>query len=625
MKIKLIVILFICMMITVITSGRITAQSKDSVRIFWLQPIEVTSQKVAIGEMNLSGEKDRLENLLSSGSFFLIRRGEFFAQDIYADGMKRGDINIIVDGERYHNACPNRMDTPLSRVNPIELESVDLIKTAGSLNSGLGGVVEFKRSTPGVPFRFKTDLNGSLGNSRNTDLSLLAEGKDQLISLRYATGEPYKDGSDRSFKDLYGYENNYNYTLAEFSFRGKQEDWNYGASFSYTNNVSFPYLLMDERLDHVYNAFIEFNKNKLYFNYTHHFMDNDLRVSPMYMQTDAKNFTIGVTGDSYEVYYRKWNADNFMRTNMGTMQVNNHMIPDINYLSGSYHRIFTFDKINISTKLGAVYQFIDDKQRLSFYQALYQDADTKRFFVPFGLSVSYNNTLTDKIGYGVLAEAAGEPPQSENLFIGVQRMMNNPVWVGNPALNEPLRGTVRASLNYDKLNLEGFVSMIWNYVNLTEALANNKKYQTYKNIDANIFGFNLTGNWQLFDFVASYTYAQNKTDDNPLAEIPPFKLITNVRTPVLQSTQLYLRGTYSAEQNRIDPLLNEKSTPSWYKVDAGAVYGFNKFLLSLEIENLTNQTYYQHLSYLRDPFSSGQQIFEPGRTIRLGIKYNTLF
>ncbi len=46
-------------------------------------------------------------------------------------------------------------------------------------------------------------------------------------------------------------------------------------------------------------------------------------------------------------------------------------------------------------------------------------------------------------------------------------------------------------------------------------------------------------------------------------------------------------------------------------------YRLKEARLALEVNNLTNELYYQHLSYLRNPYSSGMRVYEPGRTIRL--------
>jgi iron complex outermembrane receptor protein len=69
----------------------------------------------------------------------------------------------------------------------------------------------------------------------------------------------------------------------------------------------------------------------------------------------------------------------------------------------------------------------------------------------------------------------------------------------------------------------------------------------------------------------------------------------------------------------VDPNLNEEPTPSWQRVDVGFRYAGRHGQLVLEVENATNELYTQHLSYLRNPFASGQRVWEPGRTVRVGV------
>jgi hypothetical protein len=289
----------IILIVLVLLSRNIFSQTEDSVKNYWLNQVEIRAKRINLGEYSTEISKDRLNNILDNNGFSLIRKGVYFAQDIYADGFKRGDINVVIDGERYHSACPNRMDSPLIRVNPLELSSVELVKNGCNIQSGLAGVVEFKRSIPSAETNVKANLSGSAGAMEGIDLAISGDTKNHRVSFRYAEGNPYKDADGNTFKDLYGYRENFKYKLAEVMMRGNLENISYGMSFTYTDNVSFPYLRMDERLNRVYSAFARYKKHKIYFNYTRHIMDNALRKSPMFMETDAKNLTIGAIGDFY--------------------------------------------------------------------------------------------------------------------------------------------------------------------------------------------------------------------------------------------------------------------------------------------------------------------------------------
>ncbi|MEN8194222.1 MAG: hypothetical protein ABFS12_15485, partial [Bacteroidota bacterium] len=613
----------LCIFFLTGSSSLLLGQMEDSIKVYELPSIEITAKKISFGEKNLDPSKERLGGIFESNGFSLIRKGVFFAQDIYADGLKRADINVVVDGERYHTACPNRMDSPLTRVNPIELESVDLIKSSGDLLSGLGGVVEFHRAIPSENPKFQTGISGNAAAQNSVDAAFKFEGYSHMATLRYSTGSPYTDADGRSFKDhQYGYKDNYNYTLAEGSFQGVQKDFRYGGSFTYTEDVMFPYLLMDERLNEVYSAFFSYKNNKIYFNYTDHLMDNEMREGQMTMTTAAKNLTAGVVGDFYEVFYRNWDSDNeFTQRASGNTVLENHLIPNTKKISANIHDKFTFARFGISGKVGIVNQSMNDPDRESFFSSIHSDPSYNRWFPSFGLSLSYTNAIKNKIGYGFMLETASDAPALEELYISVQKPMTKPNWSGNPNLNQAVKGGVRAMLTYKNISLDVYYSQIWNYVNLTK-IPGEKPVQTYKNVDAQLLGTNFSFTSEYADLILSYTYGKNLTNDSPLSEIRPFESTLKLRSPEFWGMGLFANITYEAEQTRVDYMLSESTTPAWYRADIGIKYELDNLRINLEVENVTNQLYYKHLSFLRNPFASGAHVFEPGRNIYLSFTYS---
>ncbi len=612
---------FIYLFLLVVLVHSLFAQKEDSVKIYYLAPIEVKAKNNTLSQTFTPTEKDNLTNLLNTNGFHLIRKGTFFAHDIYGDGFKRSDIEVVVDGERYHSACPNRMDSPLTRVNPLEISEIEMVKNSAVLQSGLGGKINFIRKEPEEPVRIKTSLSAVAGHSQNTDAAVSIEGYKQRLSLRYAAGTPYEDADSRSFKDLYGYKDNYDYKLAEITYNGKQNDFNYGLGFSYTENVSFPYLQMDEKFNRVFNGHVGYKNNKLYFNYTSHLMDNTLRVNPMLMATDAKNLTIGITGEFYEVYYRNWKADNLIETPM--MTINNKLIPNASQISASVSHKMKLSFLNISAKAGLAYTKLGEND-LSLYKEVDSDAKDNSFFPLLGLSLGFTESLTSELNAGVSLDASTETPSLESQFISVKKPMGNPAWVGNTNLDVPVKSSLKGYLFFDPIFLEVYATNIWNYVELAKVNVNRTKYQTYQNVDAYILGFNMELNYRFINFSANYSFAKNKTNGEPLSEIAPLTVKTLLTSPTVYGFNFYLRHTYNDAQTRVDPFLNESATPQWNKVDIGASYEWNYLTLSVEVENLTNEKYYQHLSYLRNPFSSGVNVLESGRVFRFNVKLNNL-
>jgi iron complex outermembrane receptor protein len=466
----------------------------------------------------------------------------------------------------------------------------------------------------------KTGLSGTAGAQSSVDLSGMIDKSSNRFTFRYSTGTPYEDGESNTFKDLYGYIDNYNYTLAEAAFRGSVSSLDYGLSFSYTDDVSFPYLMMDERVNRVYSGFAEYKNNKLYFNYTDHLMDNALRVSNMLMESAAKNMTIGVKGDFYDLYFRTWDINNFFDNNM--MHIDNQMIPGVNTYAAAVNHMISSDKFNFYGRIGLNYTAVTETERMDFYEELYPDAESSRLFPTFGLSAAFNDMMSESWGYGLLAEAVSEAPENEALYIAVTKPMAKPNWSGNPTLSQPLKATLRGSVGTTNINTEIFGSYIWNYIYLTKQPGDMKQFQTYTNINALLAGVNVQGDWKYFDIDATYTWAENKTNSTPLAEIPPLRIMSTLKMPDYHGFSAFLRYTFNSEQTRIDESLNESETPSWNKFDLGVAYSLGRFTLNLELENIANQNYYQHLSYFRNPFSSGAKVYEPGRTVRLRILFN---
>ena len=71
----------------VVVSGSAFAQVQDSVRMYWMKPVEVTGVRLGLGDVSLPSETDNLRHILDQNGFVLIRKGVFFAQDIFADGF----------------------------------------------------------------------------------------------------------------------------------------------------------------------------------------------------------------------------------------------------------------------------------------------------------------------------------------------------------------------------------------------------------------------------------------------------------------------------------------------------------------------------------------------------------
>ncbi len=606
----------LCIILTVFVSGKLFSQT-DTMKMFWLNPIMIeTSFR---GGVNHKIEKDSYVDFLSRNGFELISKGSFFAKDVYADGFKRGDINVVIEGERYHNACPNRMDPPLTRVNPISMSHISLYKTNSTLQSGFAGSVEFKRNMPLKEFKTILGLTGSQGHSESIDGFANINLDYNIAAFRYSFGKPYRDGENRDYKTLYSYKDNYSYTFAEININGVTKNTEYGGSYSYSKNILFPYLQMDEIYNNVASANFKYKTYKLYFNYTDHLMTNELRMATSVMETKAKNLTIGVFNNNLEFYFRNWISDNTIV--MGQTTIVNKAIPNLRQFSLTGKKDFSFKNINLNAKIGGLINTIGS-ENMDYYKLNYENASETRLLYRLSLSGSYSLNVFHNFFFNSLLEFSTEPPEPENLYIAIRRPGVNPWWSGNPELQNPSRITARFNLSNEIFNLELYGNYVFNYVNIVKKITPTRNYLTYDNINAYIFGANVSLNYKYFSSELSYTYGQNTSSDIPLSEIAPLRIASTIYSPEFKGLNLFVTHVYNNAQTRIDKTVSEFNSETFNVFNLGLNYKLYKLSVSLEVNNLFNTTYFNSLSYARNPYSSGAKVYEPGRNFTLGALFS---
>lgn len=594
--------------------------NSDTLKIYRYKDLEVSSEKdqkllMPFGRANYT-------NVTNNFGFSLIRKGTLFAQDVYSDGFKRGDIEVVIDGERYHAACPNRMDSPLSRVNPSELESVAFSKSATELNSGIGGRMSFQREKPVYNNFARVSMSGISAGNQAGDISVDGNYRNNKISLRFVDGAPYVDGNGRSFKDLYPYQETPNYQLIEGAYYGISKNLEWRASFVQNSNIHFPYLMMDEIENFTASAFMNYKGNKLYFNYTDHLMNNDLRISMMGMETDAQSLTIGLNGKYYDAYFRNWKADNTISGIMNgmPMQINNALMANFKEVAFSGKYDYSLEYIDIAGRATLVFNTIDDVNNV-FFERAFDDVSNNRFFINFALNAGKDIYIANNTILGLYSEVASDRPMPEQMYFKVDRPRQNPDRIGNPTLNQPVKAGFRSSLEYKFIKLEGFANYVNNFVDLNVLTNDNGKFETYYNTNALLAGLNLMLTSKYLDFEANYNWGENSETSEPLAEIRPFSTRARLKYTPVYDLLFSLTHIFEYTQTRVAKSIGEFTSPSWNRFDLGVAYRLKDLKLFVNIENILNHNYYRHLSFARNAFSSGMRVYEPGTLFRLSIEY----
>jgi len=592
-----------------------------------LDTMTVSGSKHVIGEHSrIVDDNQGLQKVLSGSAYTIIRKGDDSCSDLYCNGFKRADITFTVDGERFSPACPNRMDTRIGHVDMTDITNIVLSSNSDGLQAGLGGLASFKRKLPEQAQRVYGSLSGSFGNMSNFDGRLSAEKNRLRLSGRYRQSDPWTDADGNDFQEKYGYTGLYNSTIAEARVHKAWDTGDVVIGFEAAEELLYPYLKMDERTNDHFESSFSHNGHRFYFNRNDHLMDNNLRTSSMMMSemiTDASSTMYGAVGSFYEVYVHNWDANNSITPVANPMMAtNNHMIPDVTRVSASIRHDFdNWKEIDFSVRGGFAQTAIGDETGLAAYQLLHEGAEKDILSFPFAATATRVYDAGEYSLLGFTAELSSEPAGTEQQYISVNKPGMTPDWYGNPTLDDPVRATFRTAMQQERFKFEIFATRVWDYPTQIKVQNEGAMYQTYTGVDALIAGANINASWDYFDVNVNWNWAEKTETGSPLAEIQPLQFSLKGHTPEFNGLKGWAHFMHSAEQNRFDATQNETATPSWTKLDLGLSEQFEKFAAFLEIDNVLDKQYTQHLSYWRGPFSSYQRVYEPGRTFRLGLSF----
>lgn len=599
-----------------------TSYVREGMTVYEMLPISVTAERSVLGRTEVDLSRETVERALERAGLDRVRRGGLLTGDVYFDGFKRGDVEIVVDGERFPNSCPNRMDPAVSRVNPLEIQSLTVDRSTAGLHAGIGGTVSFHRIEPGTRPRVTAFSGFSGGAGPLAEVGLAAEAHAVRLTTRYLHGKPYVDGDGRSFSNLYGYALEHRFALLETSLQVSRGALSLGGSVSRSDDVPFPYLQMDERSNRLWSAFAAYRGLRLYGNHTEHRMDNGLRsdARSMVMESNVDNTTVGLTSEHVEAYYRRWDGWNSMAMTMGMAPaVLQHLLPEIGTLSGTVRYDYDWHGFVLGGRLGVQVVGLGDEDRLSVFEPVVDSPAAHRWFAPFALVGRYSGMLTEDLAAGVEAEFGSRPPVAEELYVALKRPMNKPHWIGNPTLRSAKRLSARGAVSGASWSAEVFGAVVEDYPIPVSRVTESGKVMTYDGVRALLAGVRLTYEEGPVALSGDYNVGQNVTAGTPLAEIAPIRGSLRVLSPRRRGFTAFAALAGAAAQHRIDPALGEESSPAWYRLDAGMDFRTRYLLVQAEISNLLDRTYAEHLSYMRNPFAAGVRVYEPGRIVRVSL------
>jgi iron complex outermembrane receptor protein len=633
-----------------------------------------------IREVRESSARDAGEALGKLDGLWKIRKGGI-ASDTVLRGYQQDNLNVLIDGQRIYGACPNNMDPPAFHVDFSEVRHVEVTKGPFDLrNQGsLGGAINIVSKNPEPGLRFTPSLaTGSFGYwNPSVTASLSGERHHGLAGYAFRRSDPYRDGDGKPFTSYANYrpqaDSRHAFDIRTAWFKFGAATWNkQRIDLSFTRQdggeALYPYLLMDAVYDDADRWGIGYSwqhpagglreiRLRGYFTRVKHWMTDEQRLSsagaarPYGMATFADTRALGgqVEADwgyftgGFEAYRRGWDAVNTMR--MAGAYVDQHSIPGVNTVAlGAYgiHRMTLFDKLRLTAgaRLDRAESRAESQSVTSLYWAYQGTTDLAATDIHPSASLWIAYPLRDGLDVFAGAGHTVRFPDPQERYFSLKRMGSD--WVGNPALR-PVRNTeadlglayrgrwftLRPTVFYSRL--EDFIT-IHNRprINMTPGVMN-VAARSYENVEARIYGGEAgysVGLTQAVLIAGGVSYARGRKSVNPaygisdpdLAEMPPLK----ARLAVRYGNRRFfgeVEGLASNAQSRVDSDLKEARTPGHGVINVKAGLHTRKLNLAAGMDNVFNRSYWEYLSFQRDPFRSGIRVPEPGRSVYVNVSY----
>ena len=314
-----------------------------------------------------------------------------------------------------------------------------------------------------------------------------------------------------------------------------------------------------------------------------------------------------------------------------------------------YHSIYDVDTKNTAL-------FMKDKinlDKLVLNLGLRYDDTRVTSAYPFQPENNYNELN----GY---VNGAYDFDENMKLFMGVGKSSRVPdakelYWVGSMG-NEIGTPNLKNTINYEfdlgvekqftnnKVKLTAFYSMLDNFIaynasNTTTLMGKTVAYHSYENVDATIYGFELSGTYVATEslyFDYGMAYQRGKKDhpltgqrDTNMPEIPPLKYNFAANYDWDETFTMRMELVGSAAWKDYDGENGEQYLPAYTIVNLKTTKSFdNHFELTVGVDNLFDKSYavsntYKDLILLptTTPNDKVMLLNEPGRYLYANLKY----
>ncbi len=620
-----------------------------------LAPINVESTVITEVAQNAQTSADTAVALSKYlPSIDMIRRSGI-ANDVLIRGQKRDNISVSVDGTKVYGACPNRMDPPISHVVANQISSIEVIEGPYDVeNFGvLSGGLKIKTKKPTK--ELKGQINVGFGAWNYKKFGITGSGGNDfirmLITASTESSDQYKDGDGHTLAEQV---DNYiasHPTLATQAYQAQYHDMqaykkksiqakafistaeNQELRLSVTANRSDNVLYANTTMDALYDdsniysiAYNIDNISDVYKNINLEYYYSDVKhpMSTKFRQSGATNYvtselTTNMQGlklknsfdlKSYKLLLgldtsrRNWDGK-YYKTNASS-GVQSQLPP-----SGSSKSIDNTITKNsaIFAKLNKSYNSLDFSFGARYdHTKITNDTYNNNTYNAFSanLMTTYNLNTDNKIFFG-FGEASRVPDARElyfnKLIAGTPPTLR---LIGNPNLKQTKNREL--DLGYETNNDDFTLKVKTFYSKLKDYIYTDSTAQKFVNIDATVYGLELSGSYYATDDISIDTgvsYKRGKKDnalagqtDKDLADMAPLRATLAFNYEYANNSIASLDMQASKRWNAIDSDNGEQVIAGWAVFNAKVKHAINKkFDFTVGLNNILNKTYAQSNSY----------------------------
>ena len=615
--------------------------------------------------------------------FGIQKRGAYASEPVFR-AFKYEQLNVQYDGGmKVLNACPNRMDPITTHVIPEEIEKIEIVKGPFTVRFGqnFGGIINLvtkKKSnkTDGVSGSIATGYETNGENlSTHGSLSYETNKFDITVNGEYRDYGNYEDGN--------GIEVPSSFRTTDYSIKAGYEPTDkqrlqFSWRQSFGRDIRHAGLPMDSPYDDSFLAGLDYKitdiSNKVsslsvkgFYSDVDHLMTNEGR--PSFMMTEARSNVFVTTyggkteltispsdkmflfvGIDANLIAREGNRIRLVKVMNGNPLPNprtftdkiwqDSKLNDYGIFAESNYKVTDMYTLTAGIRGDFINASINDPEQdfLDLYGGTIEDSNETN--ISGTLSIKYKNEgFQAQLALGRGTRTASMIERYINHFsVGVDPYE----YVGNPNLDSEVNNQVEISFRKETNTIETGASVFYSLIQdhivpvVDEDIprkfmptAQPQFAKRFINIDEAVqAGFELYWNYKIseslqFTSDVSYTYAQNRELNEPLAQIVP---LTAHGAMKFEKTKfwLHLNSRFVAAQRRVSTSFMEQETGHFAIFDFSlGIKPIKNLTIGASVLNIFDKAYTEHLnfSYKNSNLLSGR-IFEPGRNFTVRASYN---